>query len=416
MSNSNNLSLDKKNIDTVLVLDFGSQYTQLIARRIRELNVFSIILPWDVSTAKIRSINPKGVILSGGPESVTESNTPRIPEAIFELDVPILGICYGMQTLAEQFGGQVSTSKNKEFGHAEILLEKTSLLFDGFSSGSSVDVWMSHGDHVSTLPDEFNLIASTTSAPIVAMEHAQKPIYALQFHPEVTHTKQGNIVLNNFTFKICKCAAQWMMENLIEQRIDEIKETVGDQRVLLGLSGGVDSSVTAMLLDKAIGKNLICVFVDNGLLRKNEAEDVENLFKDKMDLNLLVVDAKKVFYRHLKGVSDPEQKRKIIGRTFIDVFDNEATKLKDDINFLAQGTIYPDVIESSESESKEARVIKSHHNVGGLPDDMKMQLVEPLRDLFKDEVRKMGSELGLPLEMLKSTSIPRSRTRRKNYG
>jgi GMP synthase (glutamine-hydrolysing) len=302
MSNSKNLSLDKKNIDTVLVLDFGSQYTQLIARRIRELNVFSVILPWDVSTEKIKSLSPKGVILSGGPESVTASNTPRIPEIIFELGVPVLGICYGMQTLAEQFGGQVSSSKNKEFGHAQIFLEKSSLLFDGFSSGSSIDVWMSHGDHVSTLPDEFILIASTVSAPIAAMEHAQKPIYALQFHPEVTHTKQGNTVLENFAFKICQCAAQWKMENLIEQRIDEIKEKVGDQKVLLGLSGGVDSSVTAMLLDQAIGKNLICVFVDNGLLRKNEAEDVENLFKEKMNLNLLVVDAKKDFYRHLKGI------------------------------------------------------------------------------------------------------------------
>ena len=276
MSNSKNLSLDKKNIDTVLVLDFGSQYTQLIARRIRELNVFSVILPWDVSTEKIRSLSPKGVILSGGPESVTESNTPRIPEIIFELDVPVLGICYGMQTLAEQFGGQVSSSKNKEFGHAQILLEEASLLFDGFSLGSSVDVWMSHGDHVSTLPDEFNLIASTKSAPIAAMEHAQKPIYALQFHPEVTHTKQGNTVLENFTFKICQCGGQWKMENLIEQRINEIKAKVGDQKVLLGLSGGVDSSVTAMLLDQAIGKNLICVFVYNGLLRKNEAEEVED--------------------------------------------------------------------------------------------------------------------------------------------
>ena len=400
------LDLVEKEIDTILILDFGSQYTQLIARRIRELNVFSAILPWDISSEKIKFLGPKGVILSGGPESVTESNTPRIPKIIFELDIPILGICYGMQTLAEQFGGQVSSSKNKEFGHAEILLEKPSLLFDGFSSGLSIDVWMSHGDYVSTLPDEFNLIAATSSAPIAAMEHITKPIYGLQFHPEVTHTKQGNTVLENFTFKICKCAAQWKMENLIEHRIGEIQDQVGDQKVLLGLSGGVDSSVTAMLLDKAIGKNLICVFVDNGLLRKNEAEDVENLFKDKMDLNLLVVDAKKVFYRHLKGISDPEQKRKIIGRTFIDIFDNEAAKLKDEINFLAQGTIYPDVIESSESESKEARVIKSHHNVGGLPDDMQMELVEPLRDLFKDEVRKMGSELGLPLEMLNRHPFP----------
>jgi len=406
MTNSDHLALDKKNIDTILVLDFGSQYTQLIARRVRELDVFSIILPWDISKEKIASLNPAGIILSGGPESVTKNNTPRIPEIIFELEIPILGICYGMQTLAEQFGGQVTTAKTKEFGHASITLEKTSILFDGFDAGSSIDVWMSHGDHVSTLPDQFNLIASTPSAPITAMGHSTKPIYALQFHPEVTHTKEGSVVLENFVSKICNCKAQWKMENLIEQRILDIKERVGDQKVLLGLSGGVDSSVTAMLLDRAIGKKLICVFVDNGLLRKNEAEEVENLFKEKMDLNLLVVDAKKIFYRHLKGVSDPEQKRKVIGRTFIDIFDNEASKLKDEINFLAQGTIYPDVIESSESESKEARVIKSHHNVGGLPDDMKMELVEPLRDLFKDEVRRMGSELGLPLEMLNRHPFP----------
>ena len=400
------LDLAEKKVDTILVLDFGSQYTQLIARRIRELNVFSLILPWDIKSEKIKSLNPKGVILSGGPESVTELNTPRIPEIIFELDIPVLGICYGMQTLAEQFGGQVSSSKKKEFGHAQIQVAQPSLLFDGFALGTFIDVWMSHGDHVSTLPDKFNLIASTSSAPIAAMEHISKPIYALQFHPEVTQTKQGNIVLENFIFKICQCIAQWKMDDLIEQRIEGIKEKVGDQKVLLGLSGGVDSSVTAMLLDKAIGKNLICVFVDNGLLRKNEAEDVENLFKDKMDLNLLVVDAKKAFYRHLQGISDPEQKRKVIGRTFIDIFDNEAAKFKDEINFLAQGTIYPDVIESSESESKEARVIKSHHNVGGLPDDMNMKLVEPLRDLFKDEVRKMGSVLGLPSEMLNRHPFP----------
>ncbi|MDA9686687.1 glutamine-hydrolyzing GMP synthase [bacterium] len=406
MTNSNRLALDKKNIDTILVLDFGSQYTQLIARRIRELDVFSIILPWDISKERIAEINPIGIILSGGPESVTNNNTPRIPEIIFDLDIPILGICYGMQTLAEQFGGQVTASKTKEFGHASITVDKPSILFHGLNSGSSVDVWMSHGDHVSTLPDQFNLIASTPSAPIAAMEHVQKQIYALQFHPEVTHTKEGNTILENFIFKICNCQAQWKIGNLIEQRILDIKERVGDQKVLLGLSGGVDSSVTAMLLDSAIGKNLICMFVDNGLLRKNEAEEVESLFREKMNLNLLVIDAKKIFHRHLRGVSDPEQKRKVIGRTFIDIFDNESAKLKDDINFLAQGTIYPDVIESSESESKEARVIKSHHNVGGLPDDMKMELVEPLRDFFKDEVRKMGAELGLPLEMLNRHPFP----------
>jgi len=406
MTHSDQLALEKKNIDTILVLDFGSQYTQLIARRIREIDVFSIILPWDISQDRIAEIKPAGIILSGGPESVTNNNTPRIPKIIFDLEIPILGICYGMQTLAEQFGGQVTASKTKEFGHAAITIEQPSALFDGFGSGSSVNVWMSHGDHVTTLPDKFNLIASTLSAPIAAMEHSQKPIYALQFHPEVTHTKEGKIILENFVFRICNCEARWKIENVIEQRILDIKERVGDQKVLLGLSGGVDSSVTAMLLDRAIGKNLICMFVDNGLLRKNEAEEVESLFREKMDLNLLVIDAKKIFHRHLKGVSDPEQKRKVIGRTFIDIFDNESAKLKDDINFLAQGTIYPDVIESSESESKEARVIKSHHNVGGLPDDMKMELVEPLRDLFKDEVRKMGAELGLPLEMLNRHPFP----------
>jgi GMP synthase (glutamine-hydrolysing) len=349
------------------------------------MNVYSEILPWDISSERIQALNPKGVILSGGPESVTNANTPRIPEIIFELGIPILGICYGMQTLAEQFGGQVASSKIKEFGHAQIAIENASSLFDGFDTGSNIDVWMSHGDHVSSLPDAFNLIASTESAPIAAMEHAEKKIYALQFHPEVTHTKEGSIVLENFVIKICNTIPGWKMDGLIAQKIDKIKKQVGDQKVLLGLSGGVDSSVTAMLLDQAIGQNLICMFVDNGLLRKNEAEDVESLFREKLDLNLIVVDAKKIFHRHLKGVSDPEQKRKIIGRTFIDIFDNESAKLKDEINFLAQGTIYPDVIESSGSESNEARVIKSHHNVGGLPDDMEMELVEPLRDLFKDD-------------------------------
>ena len=397
--------MDKK-LDIILVLDFGSQYTQLIARRIRELNVFSEILPWDISSERIKDLNPIGVILSGGPESVTVSNTPRVPEIVFDLEIPILGICYGMQTLAEQFGGQVTSSKAKEFGHAEMKIEGPSILFEGFSIGSSLDVWMSHGDHVSTLPEKFSLVASTDSARIAAMQHINKPIFALQFHPEVTHTKEGKAVLQNFVFKVCNCSAQWKIENLIEQKIINIKERVGDKKVLLGLSGGVDSSVTAMLLDRAIGKNLICVFIDNGLLRKNEARDVENLFREKMDLNLHFIDAKKLFYRHLKGEFDPEQKRKIIGRTFIDVFDLEASKLKDEIKFLAQGTIYPDVIESSESESKEAKVIKSHHNVGGLPADMKMELVEPLRDLFKDEVREMGSELGLPLEMLNRHPFP----------
>ena len=398
-----NLSISNKSIDTVLVLDFGSQYTQLIARRIRESNVYSEILPWDIDENKIKKINPVGIILSGGPESVTDSFTPRIPQIAFDLNIPLLGICYGMQTLAEQMGGQVISSSHKEFGHAELTLENESNLFEGLSTNENV--WMSHGDQVQDLPDSFKLIASTKNAPIAAMQHKVKPIYALQFHPEVTHTEQGHIVLNNFIFNICNAQKDWKMDNLIKERIQEIKDQVKDQKVLLGLSGGVDSSVTAALLHQAIGKKLTCVFVDNGLLRKGEADEVMTTFKENMNLNVIKSDSEEIFLRHLKGVSDPEQKRKIIGRTFIDVFDTEATKLKN-INFLAQGTIYPDVIESSGSESKEARVIKSHHNVGGLPEEMKMDLVEPLRDLFKDEVRKMGVELGLSAEMLNRHPFP----------
>jgi GMP synthase (glutamine-hydrolysing) len=404
---SSNISLSKTDLDTILVLDFGSQYTQLIARRVRELGVYSEIFPWDIATEKISALNPKGVILSGGPESVTQENTPRIPEIIFNLGIPILGICYGMQTLAEQNGGSVTTSSSKEFGYAELKIEHASKIFDDLDT-KNLDVWMSHGDHVSILPDDFILSASTQSAPIAAMEHKDMPYYALQFHPEVTHTDKGQKIIENFIIDICKSRRNWKLNNLIDHRIKDIKAKVGDKKVLLGLSGGVDSSVTAMLLDRAIGKNLICMFVDNGLLRKNEVNEVIDLFKNKINLNLEVVDAKKTFYRHLKGVTDPEQKRKVIGRTFIDVFDNESVNLhtSDEISFLAQGTIYPDVIESSESESKEARIIKSHHNVGGLPDEMKMSLVEPLRDLFKDEVRKMGALLGLPNEILKRHPFP----------
>ena len=400
---SANLSSISKTIDTILVLDFGSQYTQLIARRVRESNVYSEILPWDIDEKKIKSINPKGVILSGGPESVTNSYTPRIPQTIFDLNVPILGICYGMQTLAEQFGGQVISSELKEFGYSELKVKTDSILFSNLNN--TLNVWMSHGDQVQDLPDNFDLLAASTSAPIAAMQHLTKPIYALQFHPEVTHTDDGKIILDNFLFKICKVNSDWRMDDLIDQRIREIKDKVQNNKVLLGLSGGVDSSVTAALLNKAIGNKLICVFVDNGLLRKGEPDEVMNTFKENMNLNVIKSNSEDIFLRHLEGIEDPEQKRKIIGRTFIDVFDAEANKLKE-INFLAQGTIYPDVIESSGSESKEARVIKSHHNVGGLPDEMNLELVEPLRDLFKDEVRKLGVELGLPKEMLNRHPFP----------
>ena len=397
------LGTAKKEIDTILVLDFGSQYTQLIARRIRESNVYSEILPWDIKEEKIRSLNPKGIILSGGPDSVTNSYTPRIPQIVFDLEIPILGICYGMQTLAEQMGGQVISADHKEFGHSELQITKDCILFHGLEN--SLNVWMSHGDQVQDLPDDFELVASTATAPIAVMQHESKPIYALQFHPEVTHTEDGQNVLNNYLFKVCKTQKDWKMDDLIAQRIGEIKNQVQDNKVLLGLSGGVDSSVTAALLHQAIGNKLVCVFVDNGLLRKGEADEVMNTFKENMSLNVIKSDSEEVFLRHLKGVIDPEQKRKIIGRTFIDVFDSEATKLKN-IHFLAQGTIYPDVIESSGSESKEARVIKSHHNVGGLPEEMEMDLVEPLRDLFKDEVRRMGVELGLSAEMLNRHPFP----------
>ena len=397
------LSIKNKSIDTILVLDFGSQYTQLIARRIRESNVYSEIYPWDIDEEKIKNLNPKGIVLSGGPDSVTQSFTPRIPKIVFELIVPILGICYGMQTLAEQLGGQVISAEKKEFGHARLNLLEESKLFEGISKNTNV--WMSHGDQVQDLPDNFKVIASTETAPVAAMQHDHKDIFAVQFHPEVTHTDEGIKVIDNFLFSICKASPAWKMGDLIENRINEIKERVGESKVLLGLSGGVDSSVTAILLHKAIGKKLICVFVDNGLLRKNEAEEVMDVFKANMDLNVIKSDAQDTFLRHLKGISDPEQKRKIIGRTFIDVFDTEASNLKD-IDFLAQGTIYPDVIESSGSESKEARVIKSHHNVGGLPEEMKMDLIEPLRDLFKDEVRKMGVELGIPADMLNRHPFP----------
>ena len=397
------LSVSNKNIDTILVLDFGSQYTQLIARRIRESDVYSEILPWDIDENKIIDLNPKGIVLSGGPNSVTESYTPRVPQCVFDLGAPILGICYGMQTLAEQMGGQVVSADQKEFGHSELEVINDSIIFKDLDK--KINVWMSHGDQVQDLPDEFNLVASTATAPIAAMEHETLPIYAIQFHPEVTHTDHGQKIIENFIFNVCNANNDWKMDDLISQRIDEIKDQVQKNNVLLGLSGGVDSSVTATLLHKAVGKRLTCVFVDNGLLRKGEADEVMQTFKDNMNLNVIKSDSAEVFLRHLKNIDDPEQKRKVIGRTFIDVFDAEASKLKD-IKFLAQGTIYPDVIESSGSESKEARVIKSHHNVGGLPEEMALDLVEPLRDLFKDEVRRMGVELGIPKQMLERHPFP----------
>ncbi len=385
--------------ERLLIVDFGSQYTQLIARRVRECGVYCEIHPFDMGDAGVREFAPSGIILSGGPESVTQGQTPRAPAAVFEAGVPVLGICYGMQTMATQLGGAVSGSDEREFGHAVIERRSAAPLFEGvpFEAGETLPVWMSHGDKVTSLPDGFELLASTPSAPIAAMVDPARRLYGVQFHPEVTHTAGGAQILENFARHICGCAGTWTAANIVDDAIAQVREQVGTQRVLLGLSGGVDSSVVAALLARAIGDQLTCVFVDNGLLRKNEREEVEAAFapSNTLDLNLVVVDAREEFMTRLAGHDDPETKRKIIGNTFIEVFEREADKLSD-VAWLAQGTIYPDVIESAASKYGKAHVIKSHHNVGGLPERMQLKLVEPLRELFKDEVRRIGVHLGLP--------------------
>lgn len=394
----------------VLVLDFGSQYTQLIARRIREIGVYCEIHAFDMSDEDIVAFKPKGIILSGGPESVTGELTPRAPEIVFNLNIPVLGICYGMQTMATQLGGTVSTSASREFGYAEVVvLEQGALLKDLLDRTENdepvLDVWMSHGDKVSQMPEGFSLMASTPSCPIAAMADDSRQFYGVQFHPEVTHTLKGLDMMERFVRTFCDCDALWTADNIIEDMTKRVLTQVGNSRVLLGLSGGVDSSVVAALLHKAIGKQLTCVFVDNGLLRKNEGDAVMKMFADNMGVTVIRVDAEDLFLDGLKGVSDPEQKRKVIGNTFIQVFDEQAGLIQD-VDFLAQGTIYPDVIESAASKTGKAHVIKSHHNVGGLPDDMKMSLVEPLRELFKDEVRKVGLALGLPYDMVYRHPFP----------
>ena len=395
----------------VLILDFGSQYTQLIARRVREIGVYSEIRAFDMSEEEIREYNPKGIILAGGPESVTEEGSPRAPECVFNMGLPVLGICYGMQTMAEQMGGKVEGSDVREFGYAQVKIEADNALTKDIkdhvdTDGKALlDVWMSHGDKVVAMPEGFELMASTPSCAIAGMFNAEKNFFGVQFHPEVTHTLQGGRLLEHFLLEICGCEALWTAANIIEDQIERVRAQVGDQKVLLGLSGGVDSSVVAALLHKAIGDQLTCVFVDNGLLRKNEGDMVMDMFAKNMGVKVIRADAEELFLGKLAGVSDPEAKRKVIGNTFIEVFDEEAAKLKD-VNFLAQGTIYPDVIESAAAKTGKAHVIKSHHNVGGLPEDMKMELVEPLRELFKDEVRKIGLELGLPYDMVYRHPFP----------
>ena len=384
----------------ILILDFGSQYTQLIARRVREIGVYCEIYAWDVTEADIRGFNASGIILSGGPESVTEQDSPRAANVVFELDLPVLGICYGMQTMAAQMGGAVEGSDTSEFGYAEIQSVTEDRLFSGLADRTDengqgiLDVWMSHGDKVTQLPEGFVRTAETDSCRIAAMAHAERPWFGIQFHPEVTHTSLGKEIMSRFVIDICGCEALWTPANIVEDAIQTIRAKVGSDKVLLGLSGGVDSSVVAALLHKAIGDQLTCVFVDNGLLRLNEGDQVMEMFASNMGVMVIRADAQERFLSRLAGVSEPEAKRKIIGNTFIDVFDEEAAKLTE-VKWLAQGTIYPDVIESAGSKTGKAHVIKSHHNVGGLPEDMALELVEPLRELFKDEVRQIGLELGL---------------------
>lgn len=389
----------------ILILDFGSQYTQLIARRIREIGVYCEIYSCECSAEEIKQFGAKGIILSGGPESVTSGETPRAPQIVFELGIPVLGICYGMQTMTEQMGGKVESSDHREFGYAKIRARGHSKLLTDIEDHTSaegyglLDVWMSHGDRVVVLPVGFKLIASSDGAPIAGIANEEQGFYGLQFHPEVTHTKQGGRILKRFVIDICECDALWTSSNIIEESIHAVRESVGNDQVVLGLSGGVDSSVVAALLHKAIGKQLTCVFVDTGLLRLNEGDQVMAMFAEHMGVNVIRVNAEKRYMDALEGVTDPEAKRKIIGNLFIDIFDEESEKLTD-AKWLAQGTIYPDVIESAGSKSGKAHLIKSHHNVGGLPENMKLKLVEPLRELFKDEVRKLGLELGLPADMI----------------
>jgi GMP synthase (glutamine-hydrolysing) len=395
----------------ILILDFGSQYTQLIARRVRETQVYCELHPCDVDADFIRDFQPSGIILSGGPNSVTEGDTPRAPQIVFELGVPVLGVCYGMQTMAAQLGGAVETGAVREFGYAEVRAQGHSALFRDLQDRSNeqghglMDVWMSHGDKVTALPAGFSVIASNPTTPIAAMADEARRFYAVQFHPEVTHTHQGKAILSRFVHEICGCGQNWNMPNYIDVAVAKIRAQVGTDEVILGLSGGVDSSVAAVLLHRAIGEQLTCVFVDNGLLRLNEAEQVMQTFADHLGVKVIHVDASGEFLGFLKSVSDPEQKRKVIGREFVEVFQREAKKLPQ-AKWLAQGTIYPDVIESAGGKNKKAHTIKSHHNVGGLPESLHLKLLEPLRELFKDEVRELGVALGLAPEMVYRHPFP----------
>lgn len=395
----------------ILIIDFGAQYTQLIARRVRESGVYCEIHPWDMSDDDVRAFGANGIILSGGPESVTDTTPPVAPQAVFELNLPVLGICYGMQTMAQQLGGRVAGGAHREFGYAQVTSSAPCRLLDGLRDHTDdkgralFDVWMSHGDRVEELPDGFVAVAYTNNVPLAAMADESRQYYGVQFHPEVTHTLQGTNILERFVREICGCEARWDAGNIIADSIARVREQVGQDHVLLGLSGGVDSSVLGALLHRAIGPQLTCVFVDHGLLRMDEGNQVMETFAKHMGVRVIRVDAEERFLEALKGETDPERKRKIIGRLFVEVFEEQSAKLAG-IRWLAQGTIYPDVIESAGSKTGKAHVIKSHHNVGGLPEKMNLKLLEPLRELFKDEVRRLGVELGLPKEMVYRHPFP----------
>jgi len=397
------MTTDNLHQQKILILDYGSQYTQNIARKVRECQVYCEIHPCTWTLQQIQDFQPKGIILSGGPASVLEPGAPLCDRGIFETGIPILGICYGMQLITHTLQGKVDPSAHREYGRAELMIREFSHLFDDVNNKSIV--WMSHGDRISKLPTGFKSTAFTTNSPIAAIENSLSKIYALQFHPEVVHTAEGGKILSNFLFKICKCAPGWKIESFAEYSMEEVKKKVGRGKVLCGLSGGVDSSVVAVLIHKAIGDHLTCIFIDNGLLRLGEREKVEKTFRDNFHINLDVVDAAEQFLSRLKDVTDPEQKRKIIGNVFIEVFEKEAKRLGEDFTFLAQGTLYPDVIESVSFKGPSA-VIKSHHNVGGLPEKMHLKLVEPLRELFKDEVRALGKELGMADEIINRQPFP----------
>jgi len=395
----------------ILILDFGSQYSQLIARRIREIGVYCEIHSYAMSEDEIKQFRPSGIILSGGPETVTDASTPRTPAIVFTLGCPVLGICYGMQDMAQQLGGCVVPGDKREFGYAQVTVKESSRLLRDIEDHRTdqgealLDVWMSHGDQVSQLPPHFKVIATTTNCPIAGMADDERQFYGLQFHPEVSHTRQGLRMCERFVLDICQCKPNWTAKNIVDELIQSIREKVGDERVILGLSGGVDSSVAAVLLHRAIGDQLNCVFVDTGLLRLNEAEQIKAIFAEHFHIQLITVNAQEQFYQALVGIDDPEKKRKVIGKQFIDVFDQQASLLPN-IQWLAQGTIYSDVIESAATRTGKAHVIKSHHNVGGLPEEMNLKLLEPLRELFKDEVRKIGIEMGLPYELVYRHPFP----------